>query len=289
MGKTKKIYDILKCKNYDIPLNDLDAWSFYPNHNWVYNRLELAKYQGIKCAPMPIQPKDNIYPIIIKPIINLYGMGNKIIKVNNYDEFEKEWYKNNTDFWSEFLTGTHKSWDFVINRGKILYHTCFIGHNCSETVGKFTLWESVNNNIPKNIKKFIKKEFTTYIGCVNIETISNKMIECHLRMGDIDKFPTLKILKGIIKNYDNKKYKNWSKIKYQQIYMFPIWFPNPSKEIYKHARNFKYKKVLEYEIDEDYLCKPGESDERRIMWFTCMDYKFGKEMRDTLLGELLFY
>ena len=88
MGKTYKIYDVLKCKNDDIPLNDLDAWLQYPDHNWVYNRLELAKFQGLKCAPMPITPLS--YPVIIKPIINLYGMGHKIIKVNNYDEFREK-------------------------------------------------------------------------------------------------------------------------------------------------------------------------------------------------------
>lgn len=284
MGKTYKIYELLKCKNYNIPLNDLNAWSSYPNHNWVYNRLELAKYQGIKCAPMPIKPPDNIYPIIIKPIINLYGMGHKIIKINNYDEFEKEWYDNNTDFWSEFLIGDHKSWDFVVNKGKILYHSCFIG-NTDDTLGKFTLWKSINSNIPVNLIKFIEKEFNTFIGCVNIETIGNKMIECHLRMGDIDLFPTLKILKGIIKNYDDKKYKKWSKIKYQQIYMFPVWFPNPTKEIYDCANNFKNKKVLEYGIDEDYLCKPGNTEERRIMWFTCYNKKFGKKLRNSLLDK----
>ena len=81
MGKTKKIYDLLKCNNDNIPLNDLDAWISYPDHNWIYNRLDIAKYQKLKCAPMPIQPTQ--YPVIIKPIINLYGMGNKIIKINS--------------------------------------------------------------------------------------------------------------------------------------------------------------------------------------------------------------
>ena len=53
MGKTYKIYDVLKCKNDDIPLNDLNAWLQYSDHNWVYNRLEIAKYQNLKCGPMP--------------------------------------------------------------------------------------------------------------------------------------------------------------------------------------------------------------------------------------------
>ena len=143
MGKTKKIYDILKCNNDNIPLNDLDAYTFYKEHNWIYNKLELATYQKLKCAPMPIEPKKEDYPIIIKPIINLYGMGNKIIKINNYKEFEEEWNKNNTDFWSTFFVGEHKSWDFVINRGKILFHACFKGHMNNKVTGQFTFWDGL--------------------------------------------------------------------------------------------------------------------------------------------------
>ena len=117
------------------------------------------------------------------------------------------------------------------------------------------------------------------------------MIECHLRMGDIDFFPCKKILKGIIKNYEDKKYKKWSKIKFQKIYMFPIWYSEPNEEIYYYVKNFKYilsknKKVVEYEFDEDYLCNPGQSKEKRIMWFTCRDYDFGLFLRDMLLEEL---
>lgn len=283
MGKTYKIYDVLKCKNDDIPLNDLNAWLQYPDHNWIYNRLEIAKYQNLKCGPMPIEPK--YYPVIIKPIINLYGMGNKIKKINNYDEFEKEWNENNTEFWSEFLTGTHKSFDFVINKGKILFHSCFKGE--SQDLGKFTLWKSVQTEIPKNLKKFIKKEFSDYIGCINIETIGNKMIECHLRMGDIDKFPTLKILKGIIKNYSNKKYKKWLKIKYQQIYIFPIWYNNPKKEIYDCAKyimeNNKFD-IFEYGIDDEYLCKPGLDS--RIMWFVCSDKDYGNILKEIIIANI---
>ena len=58
-----------------------------------------CEFQGIEHAPMPIEP--STYPVIIKPIINLYGMGLNIIKVNNQEEFYDNWYNNN--FWMKFF------------------------------------------------------------------------------------------------------------------------------------------------------------------------------------------
>ena len=43
--------------------------------------------------------------VIIKPIINLLGMGINSIKVDNDEEFMK--YYNNNHFWCEFLEGEH--------------------------------------------------------------------------------------------------------------------------------------------------------------------------------------
>jgi hypothetical protein len=44
--------------------------------------------------------------------------------------------------------------------------------------------------------------------------------------------------------------------------------------------------ISKYGLDEDYLCKPGQSDESRIMWFTCQDFNFGIQLRNELLEEL---
>ena len=108
-----------------------------------------------------------------------------------------------------------------------------------------------------------------------------------LSNGDIDKFPTLKILKGIIKNYSNKKYKKWLKIKYQQIYIFPIWYNNPKKEIYDCAKyimeNNKFD-IFEYGIDDEYLCKPGLDS--RIMWFVCSDKDYGNILKEIIIANI---
>ena len=90
MSKFKKLYEILNC-DVEISMNDLDAWISNKRYNWVYNRLKIAEYQNIKCAPMSIEPAEDDFPIIIKPIINLYGMGLNIKKIKNIDEFYDQW------------------------------------------------------------------------------------------------------------------------------------------------------------------------------------------------------
>ena len=130
--KLCKLSKILHMKIDDIPINDSEAYSLNKKHNWVYNKLSLATYQGIECAPMPIKPTN--YPVILKPIINLYGMSLHVSKLNNEKDFHKHWF--DTHFWMEFLDGNHYSHDFIIDHGQVKYHVVFEGIKDPECVGK---------------------------------------------------------------------------------------------------------------------------------------------------------
>ena len=44
------------------------------------NSMYICKYQNIPYAPVPITPKK--FPVVVKPIINLYGMGIDSIKIH---------------------------------------------------------------------------------------------------------------------------------------------------------------------------------------------------------------
>lgn len=283
MTKYNKLYNLLKC-NIDIPINDIDAWNKYPNYRFLYNKIFICEYQNIDYAPMPILPK--LYPVILKPVINLYGMGLNIIKVNNETEFYNNWFSNN--FWMEFLTGHHHSWDIIILKGQISFHTCFLGHQDNENTGQFHYWESVELELPNIIKNLIKDKLTDYTGTLNVETINYKIIECHLRLGDIDLFPTLDILKGVIKTYNHEDY-DWNIIKLDKIYFFPVWlkknkFNKKKKRHIKTSVNplLKYNQyIYEYGFDQIGLASP--SDNNRVMWFTCGDKDYGENIRDSIM------
>ena len=57
----------------NIPTEDSDAWLWYPDHRWVYDKLAVAQSQGLEAAPHGVEPPR--FPVFSKPIINLKGMG----------------------------------------------------------------------------------------------------------------------------------------------------------------------------------------------------------------------
>ena len=142
MNSFKKIL-IEMDKNYkiNIPIEDVSAYKMYPKYNQIYNKLLIAEYQNLDCGPYPIEPKK--YPIVSKPIINLFGMGLNSKKINTQDEFLKEHSTGN--FWVEYLNGKHLSWDLVLRNGKIIYHTCFYGKK--KKFGSFIYWKQIDEEI----------------------------------------------------------------------------------------------------------------------------------------------
>lgn len=275
MGKYNKLYNILEC-DIDIPINDIDAWNKYPEYNYLYNKMELCKYQNIKSSPMPIIP-DN-YPVIIKPIINLYGMGLNIKKINNINQFNDNWLNNN--FWMEYLDGEHLSYDLIILKGEIRKVFCFKGHKDDKVLGKFKYWESINIKLPNIVKRLVKDKLLNYSGVLNVETMSDKMIECHLRMGDIDLFPTFDILKGVIKTYKEENY-DWEKIEYPKIYMCPYWYSEYPEKLYNFCKK-NIEPLLEnninihdYEIDNYTLASPCETS-KRLLYIVVSNLEYAK-------------
>ena len=57
----------------NIPTEDADAWSWFPAHRWIYDKLRVAQSQEIAAAPHGVMPPT--FPIFSKPIVNLRGMG----------------------------------------------------------------------------------------------------------------------------------------------------------------------------------------------------------------------
>src|SRR5262249_45117653 len=57
----------------NIPTEDSDAWLWFPDHRWVYDKVAIALSQGLDAGPHGVPPPR--FPVFSKPITNLKGMG----------------------------------------------------------------------------------------------------------------------------------------------------------------------------------------------------------------------
>ena len=105
--------------------NDFDAWEKFKDQRIIYDKLFIAYSQNIKSGPMGIYPEK--YPVIFKPIINLYGMsrGFKIIRS------EQEYNNNIKDgfFWMEYFPGQQINLDLIVVKGNIKFYSALLSHH----------------------------------------------------------------------------------------------------------------------------------------------------------------
>lgn len=273
-----------KYKNFNILENDIDAFQYYKDFSIVYNKFQIAQDQNLICGIYPIKPIQ--YPVVSKPIYNLLGMGTGSKKITNCEELDCF---NNGNFWCEFLNGDHYSWDLIVRNGIILYHTCFLG--VKKTFGTFEYWKQLELGIPKNVYFFLNKYLKNFTGNVNLETIGGKVIEIHLRMGDIDLVDydviKLSILNLIEKNDDIIKIQmniiNQKKINY--IYLVPVWekldkFINLENKYNYIKEHFKYildedDNITSYYFDD--VNHPNPDGYKR--WFLLLSYDLKKTIK----------
>lgn len=277
-----------------VPINDLQAWAEYQRWRFIYDRQKIAQFQNLYHAVMPIEPiNSSKYPVILKPIINLYGMGHQSYLLNNSSDFNKKF--GHTGFWMEYLTGDHYSYDLVLVNSKIVWWTCFKGNYLrdpdtgKQVHGVFNSWEHLGQKkLPDSILKLVKMIRDRsdksrpvpnggYYGCLNVECIGEKIIESHLRMGDLDQFEDSKLIKAIVQVYGHR---GWSlPSNYQvskSVHLFPIWgrkIISSRRIIRKIIKICQDYQLFRYLIEDGKgMAPPGR---KRILLLTGLDYQLG--------------
>lgn len=248
---TKKdyIYNILKCNpKVFIPTNDFDVWNNsekYIAWLWVYDKLQLALSQNINCGPLGTFPKE--FPIVVKPITNLYGMGKHAQKVDTLQEYKRINYEKSGLFWMPYIEGKNYKIDLILQNGKIVWHSIFEGHlNDTNNLGTFSHFSLCTKSIPDFITKWVSDTFLKqeYTGCINLEYIGKTIIECHLRMGDINHIDMyyylmcknkVKLFPSIIELYKNGIWNLPKKFSLpKKVYLVPIYIPKSEYNLFKN-------------------------------------------------------
>jgi hypothetical protein len=165
----------------NIPTEDCDAWLWYPDHRWVYDKIAIAHSQGLEAAPHGVTPPQ--FPVFSKPITNLRGMGIASRVLHSASEYAQCLTPGH--MWMARLEGRHVSSDAVIVAGEPRWWRHVTGAPSRDgTFDYWTVHAAPEPDIEDYCGAWIKAHLAGYTGILNIETIGGRMIEAHLRMSD---------------------------------------------------------------------------------------------------------
>ena len=165
------------CKT-QIPTDDTTAFLKYKSMAWskYYNKLILAWSQGIEAYPAGIEPET--FPVIYKPIFNLYGLGKDVRILNEW----KESYYHGGMMWMPLLADQQYSTDFVLEDGKVKWYYTLEPH--FEAQNRPFVWEYAR--MPEKwlttIIKWIESHLHGFVGIINIENKGEIVFDFHSRL-----------------------------------------------------------------------------------------------------------
>ena len=157
-------------------ISDRDVYDACPAQwLWIYDKLVVARRQGIMAAPAGISvPRPGEY--IIRPITNIRMMGRGA---------SRQWLDPNDDdlvpdgfFWSEILQGPHLSVDYHWGQQKLTVQGF---RENTARLDRFSRWCRVDADRPLPAMLHDLKYYQEWI---NVEYIGDHVIEIHLRYND---------------------------------------------------------------------------------------------------------
>jgi hypothetical protein len=173
---------------------DDQAWNIYQStpHRWVFNKLEVALRQGLHAGPAAVAPQhDGWY--VSRPIYNLYGMGVGAERFH-YDASMETLLNNHAvvppgHFWCEWLPGDHLSTDYrkTVDGDWVAVSVWRGVHYSDENLTKFKHWERLPGSDAPPIPDMF--DFLDDVPAFNFESRDGKVVEVHLRLGDMPDVP----------------------------------------------------------------------------------------------------
>jgi hypothetical protein len=165
----------------NVPTEDGDAWRWYPEYKWVYDKLAVAESQDLPCAPHGIDP--DTFPVFSKPIYNMRGMGAGSGVLRTPKEYRHR--QRPGHMWMQLLDGEHVSTDVAVVEGDVKWQRHSVGKPLEG--GMFDYWTVLAEGRPE-VESYLETWVGTYMagytGMLNFETIGARIIEVHMRFAD---------------------------------------------------------------------------------------------------------
>ena len=256
--------------------DDIDCYINIPEYNFVYNKLWLSRSLGMLCGPMGVYPAE--YPIIFKPIVNLYGLSRGFKKIHNEKEYEIE--KKDGFFWQPFFGGKHIVCDLVLDDTKIVFSSFLRSYPGGK--GCFKLHHTTEYVLPEKIKRWICKYLKHYRGFLNFDIIGGNIVECHLRLnGDFNLYNKDFCLQ-LHRFMENKT--NIIEYNIPTIYIFPVFIERKDKNMFEKKKKYIHKLLKKYtntfyfdDIDADY-----QAQLVRVLMFDTNNFMDGLKLQKSI-------
>ncbi len=176
-----QFFDKVFCPpDVNVPTDDLDSYEWFPKFRWAYDKLKIAKSQGLPSGLAGDLP--SAFPVFSKPNINLRGMGLHSQIIRTQTEFNA---LPEGHMWMPLLTGEHISTDCAIVDGRATWIRHALGFPWVD--GMFTHWvieTGQRTELNQVLASWIARHMAGYTGMMNFETIGGTIIETHLRFAD---------------------------------------------------------------------------------------------------------
>ncbi len=271
----------------DIPTEDGDAWAWYPQHKWVYNKMSVAESQGLPCGPHGLEPPQ--FPVFSKPIYNMRGMGagSRVIRtLKEYKHLQKAGH-----MWMPLLSGAHVSSDVAVVAGEPRWWRHVTG--AALEGGMFDYWTVLAADDPQvegYCGEWIRRHFAGYTGMLNLETIGGRIIEAHLRFAD--QWPDLYgagWVDALVRLYargewvfdDSRRRDGWSVV---LSGAHGVQYRHPPRELVEELRAVPGVSSIQITFHEDrppsaHSMPPGGF---RLAIVNCWDLDTGRQVRERL-------
>ena len=278
-----------------VTTGDGTAYKRFPENRHVYDKLWVAKTQGMKCGELEeLEGKEDSlqYPIFIKPRWgHLSAASKNCFKIKSGYELKKfRGYENM--MWSDFIDGTEQMTDFFLQNGRIVYA---LTYKYSEDQNGFSdVWKYVSPDTPTpaSIQKWVVDNVHGHTGFVNVQYRSNKIIEVGLRPARSGAYIIATDNRAIMKNIHNVMDKGYwdpsleTDMRFEPYYAFKCFTRVPIVYIWpQRIVDAVVKSQTDMPLYEYYF-EPVGTEGMVFMQFMHKD--FDKGMRTKRIIEFLF-
>ena len=270
---------------------DHTAYRRFPENRHVYDKLWIAKTQGMKCGKLEdlkMKQSKVQYPIFIKPRWgHLSASSKNCFKIKDRSSLDK--YIDYPDMmWSEFIDGTEGMTDFLLSNGRIVWQVTYIYSD--EQNGFTDVWKYISPKTPApvNIEYWVRDNINDHTGFVNVQYRKDKIIEVGLRPARSGMYIIGADCSALSRNIYNVMDRGFwdeslnNQISWQPYYAFKCFSSLPALYVWhKHVIDVVVQSLTDMPLYEYYF-EPVNNEGVVFFQFIHMDFDKGMQVKKAI-------